>query len=73
MTHSGGMPHTNVGDRGQRFEISFYDPSIDDRRVLGWASTIEAAQRMAEAIEAHPTWAYAQILDRAAALGSRHD
>jgi hypothetical protein len=21
MTHSGGKPHTNVGDRGQRYEI----------------------------------------------------
>ena len=63
MTHSGGKPHV-VGDRGQRYEVSFYDPEQDKRRVLGWTDTPESAQKMAEAIEAHPSWQFAQIIDR---------
>lgn len=67
MTHSGGMPH-EVGDRGQRFEVSFYDPDQNKRRTLGWSETIESARQMAAAIESHPRWQFVQILDRHAAI-----
>lgn len=63
MTHSGGKPH-NVGDRGQRYEVTFYDPSINARRVMGWSDTAEGAQSMAASIEAHPSWQFPQIRDR---------
>jgi len=66
VTHSGGKPHTNVGDRGQRYEVSFFDPKLNDRRILGWTDSIEDARRMADAVDAHPTWAYPHVTDRQA-------
>lgn len=38
MTHSGGKPHTNVGDRGQRYEIR-YDDSDGKEHVFGWQNS----------------------------------
>ena len=63
MTHSGGKPH-NVGDKGQRFEVTFFDPNSNERRVFGWSDAIDGAQSMAQAIEKHPSWSYPQIRDR---------
>lgn len=63
MTHSGGKPH-QVGDRGQRFEVSFFDPKANKRCILGWTTTIEDARMMVSAVEGHPTWDDAQITDR---------
>ena len=65
MTHSGGKPHA-VGDKGQRYEVSFYDPSTNARRVLGWSDTPEGARRMSAAIELHPSWQFGWITDREA-------
>ncbi len=65
MTHSGGKPH-QVGDRGQRFEVSFFDPAINARRVLGWTTSVEDARRMADAVDAHPNWSYPWVTDRQA-------
>lgn len=64
MTHSGGKPHA-VGDRGQRFEVTFFDPAANVRKVLGWTETAEDAQRMVNAVEAHPSWMFPQVWDRA--------
>lgn len=63
MTHSGGKPHA-VGDRGQRFEITFFDPEQDARRVLGWSADAEGAQRMAASVSAHPSWRDPEVRDR---------
>ena len=63
MTHSGGKPHA-VGDRGQPYEVTFFDPNTNARRVLGWCETAEGAQDLARAIEAHPSWQFPQIRDR---------
>lgn len=62
MTHSGGKQH-EVGDRGQRFEVSYCDEELA-RKPFGWTDDIEAARRMADAIEKHPTWGYPWITDR---------
>lgn len=63
MTHSGGQQHP-VGDRGQRYEVSYFCPTANTRKVMGWSETPEGAQQMADAIEAHPSWQFAQITDR---------
>jgi hypothetical protein len=63
MTHSGGKPH-QTGDRGQRYEVSFFDPAANCRRVLGWTSDHKDALSMADAIEKHPSWQFPWITDR---------
>lgn len=65
MTHSGGKPHA-VGDHGQRYEVTYFEPRENKRKVFGWADTPEAAARMASAIEKHPAWEYPQVRDRQA-------
>jgi hypothetical protein len=65
MTHSGGKPHA-VGDRGQRYEVSFFNPSTNERQVLGWTDDVGAARQMADGIDAHPLWAFPQVRDRTA-------
>lgn len=64
MTHSGGKPHTNVGDKGQRFEVTFFNMATNTRQVLGWAITQHGANEMAVAVELHPSWKFPQIEDR---------
>ena len=63
MTINGGQPHA-VGDKGQRWEVSFFEPRDGVRKVLGWSDTIEGARSMAEGVELHPVWEYPQITDR---------
>lgn len=65
MTHSGGKPHA-VGDRGQRYEVSFFNPATNERQVLGWTDDAEGARKMAGAVEAHPSWEVPWITDRRA-------
>lgn len=65
MTHSGGKPHA-VGDQGQRWEVSFFDPATNARRVLCWTNDLEHAKRIASAVEAHPSWDFVHITDREA-------
>lgn len=65
MTHSGGKPHA-VGDRGQRYEVSFFDPATNERRVLGWTDDAEAARGMADGVDAHPSWDFPCVTDRQA-------
>jgi hypothetical protein len=63
MTHSGGKPHA-VGDRGQRYEISFHDRDGNQRRVFGWAESEIGAKQMASALETRTGWTDAKINDR---------
>ena len=65
MTHSGGKPH-HVGDIGQRYEVTFYDPIANARKVFGWSDTPEGARAMADAVQAHPSWQFPQLTDRQA-------
>ena len=63
MTHSGGKPHA-IGDRGQRFEVTFFDPEQRARRVYGWFDDQDAAIRVAEGIKVHPLWRDPKLTDR---------
>jgi len=64
MTHSGGKPHTNVGDRGQRFEVRSTGYPKMQTSVVGWADTLERADEMASAFRAHPSCTSTVIFDR---------
>jgi hypothetical protein len=63
MTINGGQPHA-VGDRGQRYEVTFFDAASNCRCVLGWCTTLEGARSMASGVEHHPSWALPWITDR---------
>lgn len=65
MTHSGGKPH-EVGDRGQRYEVSVFDEGQNKRIVLGWTNNPESASEMAAGAELRPGWTHAQVKDRQA-------
>ena len=64
MTHSGGKPHTNVGDRGQRYEVTVLDSNAGKRIVIGWSNDEAGAQAMGEAAILSPRWSGAQVRDR---------
>jgi hypothetical protein len=65
MTHSGGKPHTNIGDRGQRYEVRATGyPKRDSKAVIGWASTLEGAEEIAAAIREAPGCTSTEIFDR---------
>jgi hypothetical protein len=66
MTHSGGQPHTNVGDRGQRYEVTVYDDVKGHRIVIGWSDDPKRASEMAKTATLRPTWMFAQVRDRQA-------
>lgn len=64
MTHSGGKPHTNVGDRGQRYEVTVYDETKDERIVVGWTDDAQVARDMGTGAETRPSWRWSQVRDR---------
>lgn len=64
MTHSGGKPHTNVGDRGQRYEVSVFDETKNARTVIGWSDDAGIAGQMSTAAEQRPSWKFAWVTDR---------
>lgn len=55
-----------VGDRGQRYEVTYYDTGDDQRKVFGWTDDAESARRMCDSVEKHPEWKWAQLRDRTA-------
>jgi hypothetical protein len=63
MTINGGKPHA-VGDRGQRFEVTFFNPATFKRQVLGWCETREDADKIVATMRDHPVWEQFQIVDR---------
>lgn len=63
MTHSGGKSH-RVGDEGQQYEITYYDPNDDERKVFGWTDSEDIARKMGNNIDKHPSWQYPQVTDR---------
>lgn len=63
MTINGGKPHA-VGDRGQRYEITYRDGRTAERRTLGWCETREKADMIVLAMSSHPTWSAFEIEDR---------
>ena len=63
MTYGGGKPH-EIGDRGQRYEVTFFNPQRGLRVVLGWAEELKVAQTLADAVNDHPSWREPEIEDR---------
>lgn len=64
MTHSGGKPH-QVGDRGQRYEISVIaDDQGGKRIVVAWTNDKASADRMAVSFALRPSWRHGQVRDR---------
>lgn len=63
MTHSGGKSH-KVGDDGQRFEVSYFDPNDNIRKPCGWTNDAEVAGVMASSISGHPSWQSPYVTDR---------
>jgi len=51
-------------DRGQRYEISFFDPRTKSRRVFGWSGNQAGANRMRDSIHKHPVWRDPKVRDR---------
>lgn len=70
MTHSGGQAH-EVGDRGQRYEITVFDHVHKRRVTLSWTDDIECARGMADGAELRPTWSDSKIHDRQAPGGAQ--
>ena len=64
MTHSGGQPHTNVGDRGQRYEVRATGYPKEYQTVIGWAPELKDAEKMARAIRLAPGCVSTEIYDR---------
>lgn len=64
MTHSGGMPHTNVGDRGQRYEIRANGYPKDGPNVIGWANDLNGADEVLSALCQEPGCTSVTIFDR---------
>jgi hypothetical protein len=64
VTHSGGQPHTNVGDRGQRYEIRCTGYPKKETSVMGWAATLEGAGEMLSAFCQAPGAVSVEIFDR---------
>lgn len=65
MTHSGGKPHA-VGDRGQRFVVSFLpeEGSLKGRMDFGYTNSADSAVKMVNSINAHPVWHTPRVSDR---------
>lgn len=67
MTWGGGQPHTNTGDRAQRYEVTYQEDEesgTGPRKVFGWSETLSGARQMAGAIDLHPSMFHPQIWDR---------
>jgi hypothetical protein len=64
MTHSGGKPHTNVGDRGQRYEVRATGYPAKEQSVIGWHENIHGAEHMAQTIRKAPGCRETEIFDR---------
>lgn len=64
MTHSGGKPHANVGDKGQRYEIVAEGYPKDGKNVIGWTDDFEKATAMAASIRKAPSCVSTSVVDR---------
>lgn len=64
MTHSGGKPHTNIEDKGQRYEITYLCKTEKKRKVFGWSGSKNKAKKAEDDINLHPSMDLPQIVDR---------
>lgn len=64
MTHSGGKPHSNVGDIGQRYEVRSTGYPKAGESVFGWSDTLDGAASMAAVVRQAPGCTSTTIFDR---------
>ena len=53
-----------TGDRGQRYEVTYFDPQAKSRSVFGWSDDQVVADTMRDSINKHPTWRDPKVRDR---------
>lgn len=58
------LPPEKIGDKGQRFEVTYWDTDKQMRLTFGWAETMDGAEQFADAIRLHPTMGLPIIRDR---------
>jgi hypothetical protein len=58
------LPPEQIGDKGQRYEVTYFDTDAGKRRTFGWTSTLAGARSLAQAIDLHPTMDEPMIMDR---------
>ena len=63
MTHSGGKQHTNVGDKGQRYEVRAYKADTGEQTVIGWTTKADGGSLM-EGVKLWPAMRDPFIVDR---------
>jgi hypothetical protein len=57
------LPPDRIGDKGQRFEISYVDE--DGRRIIfGWAATQDGADSFLHSIALNPSMRDGEVRDR---------
>lgn len=64
LTHSGGKPHTNIGDIGQRYEVRTTGYPKATEATVGWAATFDGAEDMMTSFCQAPGCLSATIYDR---------
>lgn len=55
------MNLSTFGDKGQSYEVSFYDAAKKERRVLGWAASPAGAESLCNSVRIHPGWSDPEI------------
>ena len=53
-----------VGDKGQRYEITYRDIDTNERKVFGWSDDVAGIQAMHNSILRHPSMADPETRDR---------
>ena len=59
------LPPEKIGDKGQRYEVRYFDGADRTLKTFGWAKTLASAERLCDAIRIHPVWNTPTIFDRA--------
>lgn len=63
MTHSGGKPH-QVGDEGQRYELTVQSDEDNKRIVICWSDSKKFMDNYALSVVTRLGWSDAEIQDR---------
>lgn len=58
------MTGFRIGDRGQRYEVSYLEADGIERKSFGWANTRRGVEGMVRSIELHPTMEEPEVYDR---------
>ncbi len=53
-----------TSDRGQRYEVTYFNPQTKSRCVFGWSDDQTGVDAMRNSITKHPTWRDPKVRDR---------